>query len=463
MKNDLRLNLCRKSSVSRERLDVRSHSYFGVVLVASFRIYDEVVVWSKICFRDLRQFFAAGHAVSQHALDCGKRCSFRAYEEYLCIQRAASALEVSVKCTQGNGSGFRGLSHADAWSTCVFDDTCTGVDDVSQRAVLSHLGHDLAGSRGDYQADVRMNLLALQDSSDLHEIHVGGVCAASDRYLIHLDLADVADAVYVVRAVRHCCQRSQLIQVYDQFFVVNGVRICSQRCIVFFSSLFLEVDPCIFITWEYRCRCTQLCAHVGDSRSVGYGKALHTFTRIFDDLAYATLYGQLLEHVQDHVLCRNPWSQCALQFYLDNLRRRQAVSALSHCNCYVQSSCTDGDHAQAAACRSVAVGPQQSLARLAVVFQLELVADAVARLGEQHAVSLGNALDEFVVVGVFEACLQCVVVYVCNGKLSLNFIDFHRFQLQIYHGASGVLCQGLVDLDSDLFARSQGAFHQVVF
>ena len=121
----------------RERFDVRSHSHFCIVFIAAFRIYDKVIVWHKICFRDLRQFFTAGHAVGQHTFDSGKRCSFRAYKEHLRIQRSASALEVSVKCTQGNGSGFRGLSHADAWSACVFDDTCSGVDDISQCTVAA--------------------------------------------------------------------------------------------------------------------------------------------------------------------------------------------------------------------------------------------------------------------------------------------------------------------------------------
>ena len=297
-----------------------------------------------------------------------------------------------------------------------------------------------------------MHLLALEDGSDFHQIHVGGVRAASDGYLIHLDLADVAYAVHVVRAVRHCCQRCQLIQIHDQFFVINCIRIRCQRGIVFFSSFFLEIEPCVFVTWEYRCGRAQFRAHICDSRSVGYGKALHAFTSVFYDLAYAALYSQLLQNVEDNVLCRNPWLQGALQFYLDNLRRRQAVSALGHCNCYVQTACTDSDHAQTAARWSVAVGSQQSLARFTVVFQLKLVADAVARLGEQHAVSSGNALDEFVVIGVFEARLQSVVVYVCNGKLCLDFIDFHRFQLQIYHSTGRILRQGLIDLDGDRFA-----------
>lgn len=67
------------------------------------------------------------------------------------------------------------------------------------------------------------------------------------------------------------------------------------------------------------------------------------------------------------------------------------------------------------------------------------------------------------VVGVFKSRLQGVVVDVSDGKLCLNLVDVHGFQLQVNHRAGGILRQRLIDFNRDFLPRRQIAFHQVVF
>ena len=110
----------------------------------------------------------------------------------------------------------------------------------------------------------------------------------------------------------------------------------------------------------------------------------------------------------------------------------------------------------------MAVGAQQGLARHAEILQLQLVADAVARLGEYHAVPLGYAFDECMVIRILEPCLQGVVVDICHGQFGLDALHFHGLQLQVYHSTRGVLCQCLVDFDGDLIPGFQFPFHQVI-
>ena len=147
-----------------------------------------------------------------------------------------------------------------------------------------------------------MDFLALENGRHLHQIRVGRVGAASDSHLVYLYLADILHAVYIVRAVWLGRQRSQLVQIYDQLLVVYRVRICRERSEVSFSALGLQIFPRVLIAREDRCRRSQLRSHVGDSRSVGNGKALHAFARVLYDLAYAALYSKLLQHVEDNIL-----------------------------------------------------------------------------------------------------------------------------------------------------------------
>ena len=109
----------------------------------------------------------------------------------------------------------------------------------------------------------------------------------------------------------------------------------------------------------------------------------------------------------------------------------------------------------------MAVGTNQGFAGNAEPFQVHLVTDAVARTGEPDAVLLSHGTDKPVVVGVFKAGLQGVVVDVSDAALGFDPRHAHRFKFQIGHGAGGVLSEGLVDLDTDFLSLNHFAVHQM--
>ena len=100
----------------------------------------------------------------------------------------------------------------------------------------------------------------------------------------------------------------------------------------------------------------------------------------------------------------------------------------------------------------MAVTAQQGQSRDAEALQMHLVADAVAGLGAEDAVLLGHALDVLMVIRVFKAGLQGVVVNIGYALHGSDPADAHGLKLQVSHGSRGVLRQGLVNPDGDLFA-----------
>ena len=70
---------------------------------------------------------------------------------------------------------------------------------------------------------------------------------------------------------------------------------------------------------------------------------------------------------------------------------------------------------------------------------MHLVANAVAGAREVNAVLFGNRLNVAVVVGIFKARLQCVVVYISHAALGFNAVKPHGFKLKVCHCARSVL------------------------
>ena len=89
------------------------------------------------------------------------------------------------------------------------------------------------------------------------------------------------------------------------------------------------------------------------------------------------------------------------------------------------------------------------------------MADAVARTREPDAVLLGHRTNKPVVVGIFKAGLQGVVVDVSDAALGFDPRHAHRFKFQVGHGAGSVLGEGLVDLNADFLSLYHFAVHQM--
>ena len=61
------------------------------------------------------------------------------------------------------------------------------------------------------------------------------------------------------------------------------------------------------------------------------------------------------------------------------------------------------------------------------------------------------------VIRVLEPDLDRVVVHVADGNLGFGARQPHALELQVGHGAGGVLRERLVDADGDLAPRNQFA------
>jgi len=109
----------------------------------------------------------------------------------------------------------------------------------------------------------------------------------------------------------------------------------------------------------------------------------------------------------------------------------------------------------------VRVGAEQGDAGPGEALQVYLVADAVARAREEQAVLGRHALQIAVVVRVAKVGLQHVVVGIADGELRADAGQVHGLELQVGHGAGGVLRQGLVDAQADLFAGDHLALGEV--
>ena len=109
----------------------------------------------------------------------------------------------------------------------------------------------------------------------------------------------------------------------------------------------------------------------------------------------------------------------------------------------------------------MAVRAEQRVARHAEALQLHLMADTVAGLGAVNAMLFRHRLDVIMVIRIFKASLQRVMVKVRHGLLCLDALDTHRLELQVRHRTGGILRQRLVNADGDFRAGNQLAAEQV--
>ena len=137
------------------------------------------------------------------------------------------------------------------------------------------------------------------------------------------------------------------------------------------------------------------------------------------------------------------------------------VLAAAHGHGHVHAPRAKGQHPNAAPGGGVAVGADEGFPRGTEALQMDLVADAVARTGEIDPVLLGHGLDVAVVVGVFKAALQGIVVNIGHTALCSNPGHAHGLELQIGHGAGGVLSEGLVNAEANVRAYGHFAADQV--
>ena len=109
----------------------------------------------------------------------------------------------------------------------------------------------------------------------------------------------------------------------------------------------------------------------------------------------------------------------------------------------------------------MAVRADQCLAGNTEALQVYLMADAVARTGKPDTMLLGYAADKPVIISILKTILQCIVVDVCHGKLCFDSGYPHCLVFQISHCSRSILCQRLVDAQTDLGTLDQFTVHDV--
>ena len=380
----------------------------------------------------------------------------------LTVLGAGTAFEVAVKGAGRHAARGGRTAHADARAAGAFEQARAGVQQrINQTLGGQHLEH-LLGARRDEQVGGRINALAGQDLGHGLEVGVGGVGARADADLIDLHAGQVGDADHAVGHVGRGGQGLQGGQVDLHHLVIGGVGIGGERRVVLGPAHGREKGLGDLVGREDRGGGPEFRAHVGDDGALGHGQGGHAGTGVFHDLAHAALDGELAEQVQDDVLARGPARKPAGQVDLDHLGHGDDVGFAGHGQGHGQAAGAHGHGAHAAGRGGVGVGTDQGLARLGEILQVQLMADAGAGRGEGDAVFGGHGAQVGVVVGVAETHLQGVVVHVADGELGAHPGQSDGLELEIGHGAGGVLGQRLVDAQRDFAARDHLAGNKVV-
>ena len=385
----------------------------------------------------------------------------RGHEVDLRVFRTAAAEEVAVERAQAHAAGVGREAHADARAAGALEHARAAGEDVRERAAVGEHGQHLLRSRRDGQAHARGDGLAAQQRRDLEHIEQGRICARADADLIDLDHPQRGDRPHVVRAVGAGGQRPQRRQVDPDHPAVFRVRVARERDKVALAPLGGEKCARHGVRREDRRRRAELRAHVRDRGALGHGQRRDARTAPLNDRADAALDRQDPQQLEADVLGGDERAQRAGEVDLEHFRHGDIVRAAAHGDRDVHAARAEGQHTDAAAGGRVAVRADERLARLAEALKVHLMADAVAGAREPDAVLCGHGLEVAVVVRVFKAGLQRVVVDIGHAQLGLDARDAHRLELEIGHRAGRVLRERLVNAQGDLAAGGHVAVQQM--
>ena len=308
-----------------------------------------------------------------------------------------------------------------------------------------------------------MYRLALKHCRNRKHIQHRGVCARTDTYLIYLHTLKLCHRLYVVGTVGTGSKRNERGEVDGVFRIVNCVLIGSKLHKVCFSFFSTKECTCNLVRGEERAGCAKLCAHICYSSSLGNGKCLNALSAIFYNRAHTALNTQTAKDLKNNVLCANVRRKSTCEIYLDDLGHSYVVCAAAHSYRNVKTACAHTQHTDTACSRRMAVRADKGLSGNAEAFEMNLMADSVTGAREADSVLLCYCLNISVVVGIFKACLKCVVVDISNRQLGLYSFRAHSFKLKISHCARCVLCKCLVDAECYLASRFHFTRNKVIF
>ena len=202
-------------------------------------------------------------------------------------------------------------------------------------------------------------------------------------------------------------------------------------------------------------------AHVGDHVSIHGRQAVQARAIVFHDASGAALDAVAAQHFQDHILRAHPVGKPAGELDAPHLRHAEKQRFAGHGLRHLDAARAEGQHAEGAGRRRVAVRTDKGLPRLAEAVHVHGMADAVSRPAVPHAEAAAGAAEKQVLVGIEMIVLNQIVVDVLGGEPHLDAIDTHRFQLEHHQRAEDVLQESLIDRERNLLADNGAPFDEM--
>ena len=448
--------------IGRRSADVRATEDLHPTAVGGREDQHRVVDREGGGLRDLGVRDAMGRErIGEDTRDGRQGGGLRADEVDVGALGAAAPLEVAVARPQAHPVGTGALVVADAEAAGALEDPRPALHERGQRAIPAEHEQHLPAPRCDAKADVGRHRMTGEDVRHLLQVHIAGVGARADEDLVDAFARQVPHHLDVARRVGAGHLRLKRGEIDLKEPVVDGPLVGRKRPVDLRTPLGLEVISRILVTGEEGGGHPTLGPHVADGGPLGDLERRHSLPGVLEDAVDVALGAEVLQDREDHILGADPRAQRPAEADLDDSRTDEVEGTAGHGDGHIEAPRPDGDHGEASAGGGVAVAAEKGLARLAEALQVHLVADSVARLGEDHPLGRGDALQVAVVVGVLEADLDGIVVHVADGQLILHPLKSHRLELQVGHRTGGVLGKGLVDGDADRLAALQRPALQV--
>ena len=365
---------------------------------------------------------------------------------------AAPPREIAVEGAEALAPRGGDVTDARARSARRLRDGGAGHEQIGQQPFAGHDLEDAARAGEGHEVNARRDLPALEGLAYRPHVFPRGVRARADHHLVDGRARDLAGRHHLVGGSGQGHQRLERAEVERDLLVVLRVGIRGERLPAFFPAEQREVVARRLVGGEDARGQRQLGAHVADGRALGQGQRGGARARVLEDLPAAAAHAVAPQQLEDHVLGVHPGLELAREGDADDARHGQVIGAASHGHGHVEPARSDGEHARRAAERGVAVRAEDELARHAERLEVDLVADAVARLGEPGAIARGCRLEVTMVVGVARVGLVDVVVDVRHDARGLDAGEAHGLELEPGHVAVGVGEQALVHAQRDLLA-----------
>src|SRR5208337_3504929 len=181
----------------------------------------------------------------------------------------------------------------------------------------------------------------------------------------------------------------------------------------------LKIGASVFVRRENRCSGPELGSHVANRLTVRCRQAFDSGAVIFDYLSDATLHVITPEHLQNNVLCADPFREFSGELNSKDFGTGKMIRVSGHGQGNVEPTGANPKNRDAGRSRSMAIGAEQGLSGNSEPLHVNLMGNAVSWRAEMDSISGRSALKVDVIVGIFAVRLDDVVIHVLDGKISL--------------------------------------------